>query len=141
MVNPLSKMKRSQVAMEYMIIVAFVAIITLPLVVIFMTQSDETNDDVKSNQVYLIAKKIADAAESVYYLGEPSKTTLKIYFPESIFLTSVGNNEITFRMKTRNGVDDVVVMTAVEVNGTLPSTAGIHYIKIESKGDYVWIEE
>ena len=125
--------------MEYMIILGFVAVITIPLVVIFMTQSDETNDDVKSNQVYLIAKKLADSAESVYYLGEPSKTTLKVYFPEDIFSVSIGNQEIMFRMKTRSGVDDVVVMTAVDVNGTLPITAGTHYIKIESKGDYVWI--
>jgi hypothetical protein len=125
--------------MEYMIIIAFVAVITVPLIVIFTTQSDETNDDIKANQVYLIAKKIADASESVYYLGEPSKTTLKIYFPQSIFLTSVGNREVVFRMKTRNGIDDVVVMTSVEINGTLPTAAGIHYIKIESKGDYVWI--
>jgi uncharacterized protein (UPF0333 family) len=131
--------RKAQVAMEYIIIVAFVAVITVPLIVVFMTQSDETNDDVKSNQVYQIAKKISDSAESVYYLGEPSKTTLKMYFPRDIFLTSIGNKEIVFKMKTKNGVDDVVVMTSVDVNGTLPTKSGVHYIKIESKGDYVWI--
>ena len=132
--------KKSQVSMEYVIIVAFVVAITVPMIVIYMTHSNETNDDIKSNQAEQIIKKIVDSAESVYYLGEPSKTTMKAYFPRNIFDILIGNKELTFRMKNRNGISDITIMAAVDINGTLPTTSGIHYITIESKGDYVWIE-
>ena len=131
--------KHAQVAMEYLIIIGFVAIITLPLVIIFQTHSKETTAEITSTQVYQISKRIADSAETVYYLGEPSKLTIKTYFPSDINSISIGSNEIVFRVKTTHGEDEIVVYTPINVTGNLSISQGTHYITIESKGDYVWV--
>ena len=133
--------KRAQVAMEYLIIIGFVAIITLPLVIIFQTHSRETTQDIASTQVYQIAKRIADGAETVYYLGEPSKITIKTYFPPEVENASIGSNEIVFIVRRGSNEDEIVVYTPVNITGNVSSTQGVHYINIESKGEYVWVSD
>ncbi len=136
-----AKSSRAQVAMEYLIIIGFVAIITLPLVIIFQTHSRETTEEITSTQVYQISKRIADGAETVYYLGEPSKITLKVYFPENINSVSVGNNEIVFVLKKGAKEDEIVVYTPINATGNISTHQGVHYITIESRGDYVWVSD
>ena len=88
-----------------------------------------------------ISKKIVDAAESTYYLGEPSKTSLKTYFPNKIQNITIGNRELVFFIKTKNGLDEIVILSQVDINGTLSVSSGIHHIDVESKGSYVLISE
>ncbi len=137
----LAKSSRAQVAMEYLIIIGFVAVITLPLVIIFQTHSRETTEEITSTQVYQISKKIADGAETVYYLGEPSKLTIKAYFPEGIKSISLGSNEIVFVLKKGAKEDEIVVYTPINVTGNLSTHQGVHYISIESRGGYVWVSD
>ena len=132
---------RAQVAMEYMIIVGFVAIITLPLVIIFQTHSKETTAEITSAQIYQISKRISDGAETVFYLGEPSKLTIKTYFPKGINSVSIGNNEIVFNVRAADHSDEIVVYTPINVSGNFSIHEGVHYITIESKGGYVWISD
>lgn len=139
-INP-AKSSKAQVAMEYLIIIGFVAIITLPLVIIFQTHSRETTEEITSTQVYQISKRIADGAETVYYLGEPSKITIKTYFPENINSISLGSNEIVFVLKKGAKEDEIVVYTPINVTGNLSTHQGVHYINIESRGGYVWVSD
>ncbi|MBN2112075.1 hypothetical protein JW707_03165 [Candidatus Woesearchaeota archaeon] len=132
---------KAQVAMEYLIIIGFVAVITIPLVIIFQTHSQETKAEITSTQIYHVSKKIADGAETVFYLGEPSRLTIKSYFPEDIASIQLGNNEIVFRVRTRNGIDDVVVYTPINITGNLSTHQGVHYLNIECRGDYVWVSD
>jgi len=132
-------MNKAQISMEYLIIVGFVAAITVPLIVIFNTHSSEMNEEITANQVDNIASKIVDAAESVYYLGESSKVTFRTYIPKKINAVSIGNNEVVFYINRMNGIDHVVKYCAVPINGSISAESGIHNIVIESKGDYVWV--
>jgi hypothetical protein len=100
--------KKAQVGMEYMTLVVFITAIILPLILLYHTQYEGTNEQIRGNQADQIARKVLDAAESVYYLGEPSKTTVKVYIPEQVKNITVGNNEIVFMMGTRQGIDEVV---------------------------------
>lgn len=129
--------RKAQVAMEYMILVGFLVVITIPLILVYNTQYKGTNIQIISNQADQIGQKIVDTAESVYYLGQPSKTTLKVYMPQQIENVVVGNNEITFRVIVNNGIDEVVKMSSVPINGTLKATSGMHYITVQSVGSYV----
>ena len=139
-VNGLKRPKnRAQIAMEYLIIVGFVAVITLPLVIIFQTHSRETSDDITATQVYQISKRIADASETVYYLGKPSRVTLKAYFPSEINSIAIGSNEIVFVVDRGRLEDEIVVYTPINVSGNLSVSQGVHYITVESRGDYVWV--
>lgn len=133
------KSPKAQVSMEYMIIIGFVTVITIPLIIIFNTHSIQINEGIISNQVDIIAAKIVDASESVYYLGNTSKVTFKVQLPESIDSATIGNSEVVFLIKKRNGIDHIVHYSSVPINGTASISKGIHNIIVESRGDYVWV--
>jgi len=133
------KEKNAQVSVEYVIIIGFALLITIPLILIFYEHTRTTSDQVIASQVDQIARKIVDNSESVYYLGEPSKTRVKVYMPENIEEAIISNKEVTFRVKTKSGITDISHISSVEINGSIAITPGIHYISIESKGDYVWV--
>jgi hypothetical protein len=131
--------KKAQIGMEYMTLVVFIMAIILPLLMLHHSQYEGTNEQIRGNQADQIARKVIDAAESVYYLGEPSKTTVKVYVPQMIENITISNQEIVFSMRTRLGIDQVVRYSPIQINGSITPSHGIKYITIESKGSYVQI--
>lgn len=130
---------KSQVSVEYMFIMGFAALMTIPLLLIYYTYTSDSSDTVATSQALQIARKIADSSESVYYLGKPSQTTLKLNFPERIQSVSLSGKEVVFKIKTRNGVTDVVEISSVNITGSLPTSQGIHIITIKAEGGYVQV--
>ncbi|MEK6984686.1 MAG: hypothetical protein AABX33_08995 [Nanoarchaeota archaeon] len=128
---------KSQISVEYMLIMGFVTIMTVPLIIIYFTYSSETNDSITSHQALQIARKIVDSSESVYYLGKPSQTTLKVNFPENIQSINLSNKEVVFKIKTKNGISDIVQVSAVNISGNLPNSQGIHMITVKAEDGYV----
>lgn len=130
---------KSQISVEYMLIMGFAALITIPLLLIYYTYSSDSVDSVSTSQSLQIARKIVDSAESVYYLGKPSQTTLKLNFPDNIYSTNLSNKEVVFKVKIKNGVTDVVQISSVNMSGSLPKTQGIHIITIKADDGFVQI--
>src|SRR3989338_10929834 len=130
---------KSQVSVEYMLVMGFAALMTVPLLLIYYTSSADTTDSVAVSQSMQIARKIADASESVYYLGKPSQTTLKFNFPDRIQSTSLSNREVVIKVKTQAGVTDIVQVSAVNITGTLPTSQGIHVLTIKADDGFVQI--
>jgi len=133
--------RKAQASMEYLVIVGFITVMVIPMILIFYSYADRTEDQIISNQVQKIALKISDSAEAMYYLGEPSRTRVRSYFPKSINNISIGNNEITFIVRTKNGLDHIVIYTPIPVQGTLNTHSGYHNINIRSMGSYVDITD
>lgn len=130
---------KSQVSVEYMLVMGFAALMTVPLLLIYYTYSADTTDSVAISQSMQIARKIVDASESVYYLGKPSQTTLKFNFPDRIQSTSLSNMEVMIKVKTQAGVTDIVQVSAVNMSGTLPTSQGIHVLTIKADDGFVQI--
>ena len=130
---------KSQISVEYLAIMGFVGIVTMSLLVIYFTTVQSANDEISSRQAMQIARKIADASESVYYLGEPSQTTLKVFIPDNIKSAYLNNTQVVFEVKTTNGVGDIVQLSSVNMTGQLPSSSGIHTITIKSESGSVAI--
>ncbi len=131
-------MSKSQVSVEYTIIMGFVAVITVPLIIIYFDYTSISNDEIVSRQLMQVAQKIVDSAESIYYLGEPSQTTVKVHIPDNVYNASIElEREVVFRVKTRNGLSDIIQISNVNITGSLPSTQGIHYITIKAKENKV----
>lgn len=128
---------KSQVSVEYMLIMGFAAVMTVPLLLIYYTYSSDTSDSVATSQALQIARKIVDASESVYYLGKPSQTTLKLSFPDKIKATKMENYEIIFNISTTQGIAEIVQVSAVNISGNLPTSQGIHIITIKAEDGYV----
>src|SRR3989338_2261587 len=104
---------KSQISMEYMLVMGFAALMTVPLLLIYYTYSADSADSVAISQSMQIARKIVDSSESVYYLGKPSQTTLKVNFPDRIQSTNLSNKEVVFKIKIQSGVTDIVQVSAV----------------------------
>ena len=130
---------KSQVSVEYMFVMGFAALMTIPLLLIYYTYTADSADSVASGQAMQIARKIADSVESVYYLGKPSQTTLKLNFPDRIRSTNLSNREVVFRMATQAGTTDIVQISPVNLSGSLPTTEGIHIVTIKAEDGYVQI--
>ena len=130
---------KSQVSVEYMLVMGFAALMTIPLLLIYYTYSADTADSVAISQSMQIARKIVDSSESVYYLGKPSQTTLKVNFPDRIQSANLSNREVWFKVKTQNGLTDVVQVSAVNMSGALSISSGIHVITIKADDGFVQI--
>ncbi len=135
-------MKRGQVSVEFLTVFGFVFLMTIPLIIIFFDQAGGVQDAISENHIRNIAIKITDKAESIYYSGEPSKTTLKAYFPEKIESINITSRTIFFNYNTaKNILHSIEVVSLVNISGNLSSKAGIHYIQIEAKEGGVLIYE
>lgn len=132
-------MPKSQVSVEYMFVMGFAALITIPLLLIYYTYTADSSDSVAAGQATQISRKIVDSAESVYYLGKPSQTTLKVNFPDRIQSINLSSREVVFRMKLQSGVTDIVQVSAVNLSGSLPTSQGIHVITIKAEDNYVLV--
>jgi hypothetical protein len=130
---------KSQVSVEYMFIMGFAALMTIPLLLIYHTYTSDSSDTVAASQALHIARKIVDSSESVYYLGKPSQTTLKVNFPERIQSIALSGKEVVFKVKTKNGVTDIVQVSSVNISGVLPTTQGIHVITVKAEDGYVQV--
>jgi hypothetical protein len=130
---------KSQVSIEYMLIIGFATLMVLPLLLIYYTYSSDSKDAVGTGQAMQIARKIVDSSESVYYLGKPSQTTLKLNFPEGIQSTNISGKEIIFKMRTNQGIAEIVQVASVNMSGTIPKSQGIHIITFKAEEGYVKI--
>ena len=135
-------MKRGQSSVEFITIFGFIFLMMIPLIIVFFDQSHSVQDNIAQNHIRNIARKIADEAESMYYLGEPSKTTIKTEFPERIQEIVIENRTILFRyMNSKNTIQDVLVLSMVNLTGNLSVSPGIHYIHVIADGGFVKINE
>ena len=130
--------KEAQVSVEYMLIIGFVTVITVPLVLIYYSFTQESADEINSAQIKQVARNIVDAAESVYYFGEPSQTTLKVNIPDNVVLANLSAGyEVVFKIRTSSGRSDIVENSPVNITGSLPTAKGLYTITVEAKSDHV----
>ena len=130
--------KEAQISMEYMLLIGFVTVMTIHLIIIYFTFTQQSGDEIRSTQVLEISKKIVDAAESVYYLGEPSQTTLRVNIPSNIVDINLSSGkEIIFKIKTGSGIVDIVQSTSVNITGSLPTNKSTYRITLKAKSNYV----
>lgn len=130
---------KSQISVEYMMIIGFATLMTIPLLLIYYSYTSESSDSVAASQALQIARKIADASEEVYYLGKPSQTTLKLNFPDKIDSTNLSNKEVVLKIRTKQGINDIVAVSSVNMSGSLPKTSGVHTITIKAEDGYVQV--
>ncbi len=129
--------KEAQLSVEYMVIIGFVTVITIPLEVIYHSFTQQSSEEINSAQILQIAKKVVDASESVYYLGEPSQTILAVNIPGNIILANLSGNEVVFKMKTRSGRADIVQSSSVNITGSLPINEGAYTVTIKAISNHV----
>ncbi|MBI3034158.1 hypothetical protein HYY72_03280 [Candidatus Woesearchaeota archaeon] len=128
---------KAQVSTEYLIVVSFALLLTIPTIVIFFSQSTDNIEQVNNQQAKQIARKIIDSAESVYYLGKPSATTLKVVMPGGIQKIDITNRMIVITIDERAGPTDIIEVSSVNLTGSLSPSSGVMHIRVENIGDMV----
>ncbi|MBW3015326.1 hypothetical protein KY330_02815 [Candidatus Woesearchaeota archaeon] len=136
-------MKRGQFSVEYLLVVGFALIIILPIMFYGYTTFQESRKEVAFASANKIGYDITNHAKSIYYLGNLSRITLELNFPEGIDDIDIleDQNKDTFFFISVYG-SELLFKSDVHINGSFIEDEG-HYapglkqVLIESKGDFV----
>lgn len=77
-------LKRSQVAVEYLVIVAVALFLLIPIAGLFYVSSNESANSADSNLLIIMGRKIISESENVFYQGKNTKLKLSFNFPDNI---------------------------------------------------------
>ena len=123
--------RTGQVSMEYMIVVGFSILMIIPIVAIYGAEKNNISDRVNERQAATIARKITDSAETVYYFGKPTKTTIKVYMPHNVKNIVIGNNYISMIVMIGGTLVEIPPSySAVNLTGNVTPRTGIQFIEI-----------
>ena len=128
---------KSQVAVEYLIIVSVAFMILIPTVLYLNQSFIGFNDDSKVSKASETVKKIGQTADWVYSQGPPAKQTIEIFIPKDLDEISLINKTVLFKVRTSTGVSDIFYDSVAPLNGTLPSNSGYYFISLTAFQDYV----
>lgn len=122
-----------QAGMEYMMIVGFVTLAIISILTFAIFYSDQIKDKIRLNQVESFATQLLNSAESVFFAGAPSKTTVSLYLPEGVDQITVSTDYIVFNVRTSSGINTRVFNSKVPLSGTIPITQGVKKLTLEAQ--------
>jgi hypothetical protein len=142
--------KKSQASFEYLAVFALGFIMIIPMTYVFQQYSLQSTNQVVDNRLINIGSDIKATAESVYYMGYPSRLTLIENFPEGIKSINVSGDATKkiydFSIFTTSGAEYPFI-SKINITGNFTSSdfsAGQKNIKIEtrntSSGHYVFVD-
>ncbi len=137
-------MKRAQASFETLAVFALLFVVLIPILFVFYSYSVGTAERMRVTQLTVIGSDIMAAAETVYYLGEPTRLTLVESFPSGItgMTVSTGGelSELVFEL---NSGGDAAFFAEVPVQGDFEEwhwTQGEKLILLQAESDYVTIQ-
>ncbi len=139
-------MSKSQIGVEYIMVVGIATVLITSILIISYYYNRQIEDNVNLNQIEGMARTIIDNAEQVYFLGPPSKTTIKVFVPDKVEQITFYDKELLIRVRTGSGVTDLAYTSSVSITNSLqPSklskAPGLRYVTIESRPGYVFITD
>ena len=132
-------MKSAQISTEYLVITGFIFLVTAFLILFFLEESNNLDDDINMIHAEKVIKTIADSADRVYSLGQGSKTTVHASIPEKVIDSGVKEKYLYFNISTTKGSINADDSTHAKLNGSLPKKQGLYQISIESRKGFVQI--
>ncbi|MEM5874964.1 MAG: hypothetical protein QXW01_02070 [Candidatus Aenigmatarchaeota archaeon] len=130
---------KSQVSIEYLIIISFSLMVLVPIIIFIYdyhkTQKEEYYLFIASETV----KKIGEAVDYVYLQGEPSKITIRVTIPQNLEEIKVLNKTIVFRVRAYGGISDIYYNSICEIFGYIPKEEGEYFLTIQAKERGVYI--
>ncbi|MEM4641357.1 MAG: hypothetical protein QXW65_02470 [Candidatus Pacearchaeota archaeon] len=76
--------RKSQVSVEFALLIGFITFLLIAIIGIAYYYSGTAKTQIKVNAIDKAGKKIADTADSICYLGSPSKATIQVTIPEGV---------------------------------------------------------
>ena len=123
-------MRRGQSAFEYILVVGIAMFLIVPGAILFYDYSKRSGDEMLRSQIDMAGADIMDAVEKVYYIGENTWETIKVYVPDSVrWIYILNNSELVIEYDSQVGVGEAVFFS--DINITAPpnySIGGKQYI-------------
>jgi len=132
-------MKKGQIGVEYMIIVGFVTLAIATVLVLAVYYSDQLEDRIRLNQVENFATQLVNSAESVFFSGEPSKTTVRLYLPDGVQGIGINSDDIIINVAVSSGQNIRAYHSRVPLQGSITPTQGTKKITLQATEDHVQI--
>jgi len=129
--------KKAQAGIEYMIIIGFVTIAITSILVMAIFYSDQVKDRVRMNQAENFVIQLINSAEGVFFAGEPSKTTVRLYLPSGVQAIEINTNDITVTMNLHSGSNVRVYESRVPLSGSVSVSEGLKKLSLIAEQDYV----
>jgi len=127
--------------MEYLFIMGFTVLLIAPMLIIYYEQTGRLDEESTSAMVSRAATQIAEAADTVYYLGEPSLRTLTIDLPKNVKSVTIGGQSVAFAVDSSHGVYEQVAWSAANLTGSFSVTQGPHVLSLTAQENGVNISE
>lgn len=131
--------KKGQIGVEYMIVVGFITFAIMSILALAFFYSDKIKDQIKLNQIESFATQVVNSAESVFFAGEPSKTTINLYLPSGVQDIELSQDSLIIITQVSSGSNKRVFESKVPLNGSIPITEGLKKIVLEAHQNYVAI--
>jgi len=132
---------KAQVSMEFLMVVGVTFLLTIPLVILFLKESQSAGELVTTSQAAQIARRIVNSAESVHAFGEPATTVLRVYMPPGVNSTVIQGNELVLVVSSSGNFVSIEEPTSMNLSGSISVHPGIHNIRVTAIGNYVNISE
>lgn len=111
--------RHSQSSLEYLLVVALTFAIIVPTTYLFYSYSKESSQEIADAQVTKLGKSIIDTAETIFYSGQGSKTTLELNIPNNVgSVTIIDGRELVFNITTNFGVSEVVFFSSTNLTAS-----------------------
>jgi len=137
----LKKKSKGQVGVEYMIIIGFITFAIMSILALAFFYSGQIKDQIKLNQVESFATQLINSAESVFFAGEPSKTTVRLYLPEDVHSITVNTDYIFIITNVSSKTNQRAFYSKVPLSGAITSTEGIKKLTLQAQEDSVLISQ
>lgn len=99
------------------------------------------SDRVNVNQASRVAKELVDAAEKIYFIGEPSQTKVKVTIPDNVEVISFSNKELQLKVRIVGGLTDVYQVSLVNITGNISTVPGTKTILIRAQNGFANLTE
>ena len=111
-----SQRAKAQSSLEYLLVVALTFAIIVPTTYLFYNYSKESSQQITDAQITKLGKSIVDTANTIFYSGQGSKTTLELNMPDGITsAVIIDGREIVFNLTSTSGVSEIVFFSAVNI--------------------------
>ncbi|MFH1589636.1 MAG: hypothetical protein ABIB43_03670 [archaeon] len=134
-------MEKGQVSMEFLMVTGFAFLLIVPVLILFLTHTQDLNEDITAVQITKLGKELVDAADNVYYLGQPTKKTIQIYIPKFVESVEFIDNQIIISVDTGAISYTSIEIAASNITGSVVTNPGLHSIEIIAQSNSVIIQE
>ena len=141
-------MRKGQISIEYLFILAMSLAIIIPGSMMFFRYSQESNEQLVASQINRIGTNVITTAEEIYTVGDGSWITLDVTIPQSAKDAYVEGDDLVIEYRSSSGITEAVFFSDIDIQGPYADGAispsfhtGTMQIRVESKGDYVLIQE